>query len=67
LQTDTFLDLELPSMPFGPAPKIIQRTIDYLCLTGMAVALKMAVVLLRWAHRSDASKTDATKKVALPT
>jgi hypothetical protein len=54
-------------MLFGPAPKIIQRTIDYLCLTGMAVALKMAVVLLRWAHRSDASKTDVTKKVILPT
>lgn len=32
----------------GSAPTMIQRTIDYLYLFTMAVALKMAVVLLKW-------------------
>jgi hypothetical protein len=46
---------------------MIQRTIDYLYLTGMAIALKIAVVLLKWVRWSDARKTDATLKVVLPT
>jgi hypothetical protein len=49
------LAFEAVFMLLASTPTMIQRTIDYLYLAGTAVALKMALALLKWLHRSDAS------------
>lgn len=49
---------------------MVQKTVDYLVLSGTAITLRTAVILLKWMRRSETSeaweKTEARSTAVFP-